>query len=193
MIAALKGQISHIQEHSLILTVNDIGYLIHINQATGSQLTLGATAAFFIHTAVRENDISLYGLLQEDELTLFKLLIGVKGIGPKSALDMLNSSARTIQAAIAGKDETALALTPGIGKKTAQRIIVELENKVAALALAENPGTPKDHLGKELEDATFALLNLGYKRHFIQSRLQTVPAEIKKAEEIIRHFLSIVK
>lgn len=193
MIATLKGQISHIQDHSVILTVNDIGYLIHVNQTTGSQLTRGANVNFFIHTSVRENDISLYGLLREEELTLFKLLISVKGIGPKSALDMLSSSAATIQTAIAHKDEAALVLTPGIGKKTAQRIIVELESKVAALTLEENQPSSKTHLGKELEDATLALLNLGYKRHFIQSRLHAIPSEIKKAEEIIRHFLSTVK
>lgn len=190
MIGFLSGKIIDKEENSVVLNVNNIGYLLYINQSTGEKLPIGSEASFFTYMAVRENDISLFGLLKKAELSLFKLLISVKGIGPKSALEMLNVPIETLKNAIAMEDDILLSQTPGVGKKTAQRIIVELKGKISDFDLSINRS--HQYLGKEVEDATFALINLGYKKHFIAAHLNELPAEINNAEAIIRHFLSNV-
>lgn len=186
MISYLEGEIICLEENSLILSVNKVGYQIHINQSTREKLQKGEEKSFFIHTAVRENDISLFGMQKKSELDLFRLLISVKGIGPKSALEMLNSSVENIKNAIANQDELLLARTPGVGKKTAQRIIVELKNKISGFeisALNEN-----QNLGKELEDAVEALTNLGYKKHFIISHLEKLHRKLKMPKVLLNIF-----
>ncbi len=185
MIAFLEGIISKKITGGVILNTGSVGYLVHVSSSTFAELEENDSLSLFIHTSVREDDISLYGFRTLEELELFKKLISVSGVGPKTGLEVLNNSAASVRYAISNGDATLLEKTPGIGKKTAQRIIIDLKNKVT-----ENKKPDEYVDSKDVNsDAVKALEKLGFRKHQIINRLKDIPKDIKTEEEIIRYFL----
>ena len=188
MIGYLKGIIIDLKEKTTLVKTDNIGYIININSKIATSLKLEDEIELYTYMAVRESDISLYGFKEQKELDLFKLLIEVKGVGPKTALEFLNSPIDTIKSAIALKNHSVLSSVPGIGKKTAERIIIELSSKITDFDI--NIGRKHQKIVPEIEDAVEALVNLGYQKHQILKIIKKLPDDVHNAEEIIRYYLS---
>lgn len=185
MIAYLNGNVQKNLNDSLIITSNGVGYLVFANQQILAEHEEQDTIELYIHTAVKEDDIKLFGFKTLEELKLFKLLITVSGVGPKTGLEILNNPINSIKYAISNGDAALIVQTKGIGKKTAERIIIDLKEKVIPVDKPEEYSAQ----GEIDNDAVKALMNLGYRRHQIVQTLKNIPEEIKDTEEIIRHFL----
>lgn len=189
MIAYLKGQILKKTEKGIILDTGNVGYLVSLPTNLLQSVEESAQVEFFIYSNIREDAFDLYGFANYAQLTFFKTLISVSGIGPKSALEILSNDTDKIKAAILNEDSAYLCKMPGIGQKTAKRIILELKNKIEI-------DTPES-LGKNYKsyeaginsDVLEALVKLGYQRHQISQALRNLPEEMKEAEEIITYFL----
>lgn len=138
MIARLHGGIAGINDDSVIVDVNGVGYLVQCHLRTIGALHGRDEVTLHVHTAVSDDAIRLYGFLSLDELRLFRLLIGVERIGPKAALGILGrAELGTMVRAIRSGDAALVATVPGIGGKTAQRVILELRDKLDALAVTD--------------------------------------------------------
>lgn len=170
MFAYLKGTIIDISEDNLILEVGDIGYNIKISATTAGNLpSVGSKVQIYTYTCVREDSFSLYGFLTRDDLEFFKLLITVNGIGPKGGLGILSAlTAEQLRLAILSQDAKTIAKAPGIGAKSAQRILLDLKDKVSledslytkeANAYVENRASV---LSSAATEAVEALTALGY-------------------------------
>lgn len=164
MIGYLQGHLLRTTPERLLLDVQGVGYEVHIPLSTFYEIERrapGDRVALFIHTQVREDDISLFGFWTEREKLLFERLIGVSGIGPRLARVVLSGMPPDdLLAAIAAGDLGRLSSIPGVGKKTAERMVLELREKMRELA-AELPETPA--AGPADQDVVSALVNLGYK------------------------------
>ena len=186
MIAYLNGTILKKLEKAIILDTGKIGYLVNLPGTFLAELEKNDTLELYIYTNVLEDDLSLYGFRTSEELDFFKNLIGISGIGPRIGLEILTIPLSTLRGAIANEDTNSLSKIPGIGKKTAERIILEMKNKIT---ISDDEREYKG-LGPEIdEDAVNALVNFGYQKHQIVKALKNMPEEIKGAEEIIKYFL----
>jgi len=188
MIAYLIGKIKDINNNSLTLLIGGVGYLIFVPKNTLENIELNQEYEFFIYTKVREDEISLFGFQTKEESNFFYDLISVNGIGPKSALEILNSPIDQVKTAILQENPKYLSQVPGIGKKTAERIIVELKNKVQPKQIEKISNTDEILIN----EAISALTNLGYQRYEINRVLKTLPTKVTAAEEIITFFLKNV-
>jgi Holliday junction DNA helicase RuvA len=164
MIAELRGRIVKKALNHVVLDVGGVGYLVMIPLSTYASLPDdGGPMRLFIHTHVREDTISLFGFLTEGERELFVDLISVTGIGPKLATTILSgASPEEIAAYIAAGDVAGFTRLPGVGKKTAERIVLELREKLKKRAIAEPAAGTAGDVG--LSDVVEALVNLGYTR-----------------------------
>ncbi len=164
MIAHLRGKLLAKRPNQAIVETGGVGYDVTISIPTYSDLPgAGAEVALHIHTHVREDMLSLYGFLRQAEKTLFEKLITVSGIGPKLAITILSGmAADEMVNAIRGNDIARLTRIPGIGKKTAERMVLELRDKLTVEKAGEIPATPT--MSPVEEDVLSALVNLGYQR-----------------------------
>jgi Holliday junction DNA helicase RuvA len=183
MIATLHGKLLSRTDDALIVNVGGVGF--RVRAPTGTLANLGAVGSevqLFTHLHVREDELSLYGFATEDELRLFETLLTVSGIGPKVALGILSAtSTDTLRIAIAQGNIEILTTIPGIGKKTAQRLVLELKGKIDVSGLGEiGELTPVD------EDVVNALINLGYSAAEATRAARSVPASAKTVEERVR-------
>ena len=162
MIGRLTGRLATKAPDQVLLDVAGVGYLVHIPLSTFYELPeVENPASLWIHTHVREDALSLFGFLTERERSLFLLLLGVAGIGPKVALTVLSGIPPSeLVAALRKQDVRRLVAVPGVGKKTAERMVLELTEKVAAFAEEAPPETA----AVAAEDVISALVNLGYRR-----------------------------
>lgn len=185
MIAYLTGTIQKKLPAGLIINTGDVGYLVSVTQTFLAEHEADESVEIYIHTAVREDDISLYGFASFEELETFKLLISVSGVGPKSGLEILNNPLSSIKYAISKGDSALLVKTKGIGKKTAERIVIDLKEKIGTTDKPTNYEVPSEIN----EDAITALMNLGYRKHQITQKLKKLPSDITEPEDIIKYFL----
>ena len=170
MIALLKGRIEEVGDGWAVVDVSGVGYLIFCSARMLGQLGVGEAATVYIETHVREDHIHLYGFLAPSEREWFKLLTTVQGVGAKVALAILSVlSGDEITHAVAAGDKAQVGRANGVGPKLAARIVSELKDKVAALALGPAAGAkgvklavPADGPSTPTRDATSALINLGY-------------------------------
>ncbi len=191
MIAHLSGKCLSKSEKSLIIDVQGVGYRVFAPAIFVEKTEVHLPLKLHIHTVVREDDLSLYGFQTAEELHLFETLISVNGVGPKLALELFTSPLEEIQAAILSENVYALTQIPGIGKKTAERIILELKEKIAPLA--KDLTLEKANLPKEVPEETIhALLGLGYKRGDINRVFRSLKEPITQAEDLIKYFLKNV-
>ena len=172
MIAHLRGSLQSKSPRYLILDVNGVGYEVTVPLTTFYELPdLGNTVSFHIHTHVRENALQLYGFRSPQEKELFVRLMGVNGIGPRLAINILSGiSAGELVATVRQEDVARLTVIPGVGRKTAERIIVELRDKLAGLDIPGESDLPTRQQTSTavVDDALSALLNLGYRRAVAQ-------------------------
>lgn len=184
MIAQLEGKIAGLKGNSVILSVGGVGYQIFVSAYTLGKVAGMDQVLFHIHTHVREDQLALYGFLHEDELSMFELLISISGIGPKVALSILSiADVKTIRTAIVNKDPGILTRVSGVGKKTAERVIVELQNKVESVDIDDQAGALAG------QDAIEALVSLGYSVTEAREALKSVPADVADVGKRIRQAL----
>ncbi|MBI3931776.1 MAG: Holliday junction branch migration protein RuvA [Acidobacteria bacterium] len=165
MIGHLRGRVLRKAPQEMVLDVGGVGYRVAIPLSTFYKLgDEGAEVALRIHTHVREDALQLYGFLTEGEQALFGRLIGVAGIGPRLALNILSGiEAPDLVAALRQADVARLTHIPGVGKKTAERLVLELKDRIPPLAAAEEAPVPARASGLR-DDLLSALANLGYSR-----------------------------
>ena len=193
LISHIKGIIEYMDDGLIIVDVNGIGYKIAISPSTMGKLpSVGKEVKIFTYLQVKEDGMSLYGFGSREELNMFERLISVSGIGPKGASGILSAiSPSDLCLAIIAEDIKTLSSIPGIGKKTAQRMVLELKDKINTL---EAIGGSEDqtiglHQSNTLEEATEALVALGYPRVEAVKAVQSIFAEGMNVEEIIKNAL----
>lgn len=192
MIGFLRGKVAGLLPEYCLLDVAGVGYRVFISAATRGRLRLGEEATLYTHLAVREDALLLYGFSRQEEYEIFQLLISVSGIGPKVALGALSAiSVEALCQALRGQQLSQLTKLPGIGKKTAERLILELKDKVRAGEDGEDStaDTFAAPVGEErIAEAMAALTALGYSAAEIEPVLRRA-GHCSTAEETIRFAL----
>jgi len=197
MIAKLSGKLTDINFTQCIVDVHGVGYQVFIPMSTFDKLPReGEEISLFICTQVREDAISLYGFSTMPEKQLFEILIGTTGVGPKLALSILSSMpVERFSSAIINADLDVIKRISGIGKKTAERLIVELKDKLAKVMqpLVDDSMAVSDEKALAMEDAITALEQLGFKRETVRKALEkivnSIPSEEATSENFIRKAL----
>lgn len=184
MIGYLKGDVLYKTQQGVVLSVHDVGYLVRVNEKTSEQLTLGTEAELFIHTLVRDETIELYGFPSQQELTFFHMLLTVNGVGPKSALGILNIGVGACKDAIQHAETTIFSSVPRLGKKTAQKIIIELQPKLGEIEVLELGEAHTD-----IQQAIQALVDMGYDKHTVIETARKLPNDITSLEETIKQLM----
>ena len=191
MYYSLEGIITEIDINQAVVECGGIGFLVYVSANTIASLKLGSKQKLYITEAIGESNFDLYGFAGKTEKRCFDMLISVSGVGPKAALSVLSSNTpETLTTAIINNDEKYLCMAPGIGKKTAQRIILELKDKVAKLDLPSvvsdivMPAATPDR--KAVNDAVSALAVLGFSNSEIRSALSGVDTSGMSTEQIIK-------
>ena len=194
----LTGTISLKKPTQLVLDVGGVGYDLTISMGTYSQLPeVGEEAKILVYLNVKEDSMTLFGFSTVEERELFKLLISVSGIGPKLGVTILSGiGAEALQEAIQSKNITALTSISGIGKKTAERMVVELQEKVKTAGVKAGGASAFSTLEDELiDDALGAMISLGYKKADAAKAIDKVMQDSKERslEAVIRDALNLVK
>jgi len=189
MIAKIEGQISYVGDRFLIVDVSGVGYKLFVTNEAISLSKVEESIKLWVHTAVRENSIDLYGFLDIEELSFFELLLDVSGIGPKSALSTLSvAPVSTLRKAIASGDTTYLNKVSGIGRKTAEKIIIELKDK-----LKEYEGDiATSRVMQEERDILEALRTLGYSQDEAREAIKRIPADMTEMNNRLKEALKII-
>jgi holliday junction DNA helicase RuvA len=196
MIAHLRGRLFSKQPGQAIVEAGGVGYDVTISVPTFTALPKeGGDVALYVYTHVREDTLALYGFLDRNEKRLFERLITVSGVGPKLAITILSglNPERTVEA-IRAQDHAMLTRIPGVGKKLAERLVVELKDKLEDLAIAAPAARP---LAPAAEDVLSALVNLGYQRPAAQKAIETAIEKNKAAgedfDELFRAALKVIR
>ncbi len=190
----LEGIISEIDLNQAVIECNGIGFLVYVSTNTISCLKQGTRQKLYITESIGENNFDLYGFYSKAEKRFFDMLISVSGVGPKAAISVLSSSTpESLTAAIINNDEKYLCMAQGIGKKTAQRIILELKDKIAKLDLPSVVGEISMPAGstdrKTVNDAASALAVLGFSNSEIRQVLNSIDTAGLSTEQIIKQAL----
>jgi Holliday junction DNA helicase RuvA len=184
----LSGRVDYIGEDYAVVDISGLGYRVFTSQNSMKSLKLGETAKIFTHLIVKEDDLVLYGFTTRDELGMFKLLISVSGVGPKAGASLLNQyKASEIAVAIIGRDISKLTKAQGIGKKIAERIILELRDKIdteSAISGMENYDG-----GDEISQVIEALVSLGYNYSIASTAVLKLKDTKKPIDILIRDAL----
>lgn len=190
MIYFLEGEIIKKGEQFVVIKTGGIGFKVFLSVSGMKKIgVVGEKAALFCHFHLREDGASLYGFLLEEELVLFEMLIAVSGIGPKSALGIMAiASLEQLRAAISGGHIELLTKVSGVGRKTAERVILELRGKIGD----ETGGTSIEGMERD-SDIEDALSNLGYQKNHIREVLKKVDPNLETIEERLRAALKLLK
>lgn len=191
MIGFLRGVLREKQPPGLLLEVQGIGYEVNAPMTTFYDLpAVGETITLFTHLAVREDAHTLYGFSKRSDRTLFRTLIKVNGVGAKMALTILSGmDAGTFAACVQAGDTAALVKLPGVGKKTAERLVVEMRDRLADWDTSGAPGTAASlspDVTNPVEEAVSALVALGYKPQDASRMVRAVDTRDATTEEIIK-------
>jgi holliday junction DNA helicase RuvA len=189
MIGLLRGRLLEKRPNQVILDVGGVGYLVAVPLSTFAALgDLHAEVTLLIHTHVREDTLALYGFLSAREKHFFELLLGASGVGPSLALKILSGmNVEELVPAIRTGDLAGLTKIPGVGRKTAERMVVELKDKLEAVAIETEKPAPSSPAGVEA-DVKSALLNLGYDERTAEAALAEAKREAGTAnfEKLLR-------
>ena len=190
MIGSLIGLIKEKTPSSILLEVNGIGYEIAVPLSTSFQLpNVGESVYLLTHLVVREDQHSLYGFATDEERKLFRALIKISGVGAKLAITILSgTNVNGFIQSVVNEDIDALVHLPGIGKKTAERLIVEMKDKVSEISSDEN-SLSQNNENSAVAEAINALVNLGYKTKDAKTILDKIESEGLTVEELIRQAL----
>ncbi len=186
MIATLSGIVSEKLLDSLVLDVHGVGYGLYVTVEEGDRLVVGQSAAMFVYEHIREQSHDLFGFMSRDTKSLFEQLLGVNGVGPKMALSVLGiGSATDVRQAIASGDTKSIQLANGVGKRVAERIIVDLKDKVGLVGVdLQSTGMLRGE-GMLLQDeAVEALVSLGYTAADAATALQSIDSSLPSEDRI---------
>jgi Holliday junction DNA helicase RuvA len=184
MISYLIGKVHHKNLDSLTLLVGGVGYLVFVSPSNLTRIMIGDEIELYIHTHVREDALDLYGFMTAEDLALFKLLLGVSGIGCKTALLVLDRGVENVKQAIIKADENFFTLVPRLGKKNAQKIIIELKSKLGSIAELDLTG-----VGELTGEVIDALLAMGYSRVEALAAVRKLPTTVTSLEDQVRYVL----
>ena len=183
----LEGKVAHVEPYLAVIDCGGVGYACRTTNHTIRQLKKGEVKRLYTYLNVGDGIFELYGFATEQELNSFKLLIGVSGVGPKAALAILSvGTPEHLTMAVITGDEKALTAAPGVGKKLAQRILLELKDKIGLPASAGGAALVS---GSKAAEAAAALAVLGYTQQDISAALKGVDVETLPLEEIVRQSL----
>jgi Holliday junction DNA helicase RuvA len=193
MIAALAGTLAEKQPERLVVDVHGVGFAVHVSLQTFADLPApGEAVRLLVHTEVREDAIELFGFRDERERALFHLLRRVKGLGPKTALGVLSGlPAADLAGVIAAGDDARLRTIPGVGKRFAERIVVECREAAAALVVAGTAPSARTAPAPDAiaEEAVSALVNLGYRRPEAERAVERAQRPGAPLEDLLREAL----
>ena len=201
MISYVKGELAAIEEQKAVIDVGGIGYGVYMPQQSMARLPeIGSTVKLHTYLNVKEDAMQLYGFFSREDLEMFRMLLGVNGIGPKAALGILSGlSADELRFAVLSEDTAAISKAPGVGKKTAQKLILELKDKLdledafekkLSGAAGQNSGKPANTAA---EEAVQALTALGYSgTEALQAVRKVEAAPEMDAEEILKAALKFM-
>lgn len=197
MIAYIKGIVTHRLMEAIYVNVHDVGYRVYVPSSVQSQLQVGEETCLYTYTNVREDAIQLYGFLTIEDYELFLMLISVSGIGPKLGLGILSATSpdQFVGLIISG-DTKGLQKLPGIGKKSAERLVLELNDKIESLGIAGTftPGGTISALVKApvgvTEEVVEALMTLGYSVQEVQPVVQDVYDGTQEVPELLKQVLA---
>jgi len=187
MIACLSGTVRRKDLNAIIVDVSGVGYKVLVTTETALEAAPSSPIFLWTHLVVRETSLELFGFLDKETLDIFELLITISGIGPKTALSILNvATPSMLRQAVASEDITYLTRVSGIGKKNAEKIVLELKDKLKIT---------KEDKGRDLRsegDALEALVSLGYNERDARSALKQVPKETEGASERVKAALKLL-
>jgi holliday junction DNA helicase RuvA len=186
MIAYLSGKILKKLDRSIILNTGQVGYLVNVTDDLLSNLKENENAEFFTYTNVREDALEIFGFQSPEELNFFKKLISISGVGPKTAQEIISLPIKNLKNSILNEDPSLICTVPKVGKKIADRIILELKNKIT---IDEADRAHSSISGATDESVYTALEKLGYSRKQITQTLRTLPENTTDPEQIIKFFL----
>ena len=187
MIGTLKGTVQHKDLHSLIIEANGVGYKVSVTTDTALDALPEMPIFLWTYLAVRETALDLYGFKDRESLDLFELLICVSGIGPKTALGILNvASPSMLRQAVSEDDISYLTRVSGIGKKNAEKIVLELRGKLELMPSEETVNLRAEG------DALEALVSLGYSERDSRDALKKIPKDVENASERVKQALKIL-
>jgi holliday junction DNA helicase RuvA len=197
MIAQLTGNLILRSPEKLIVDVNGVGYLVHSPLSTFYSLPeLGGRVSLKIHTHMSEQALKLFGFLTQEELSLFETLIGVNKVGPKLALAILSGmSPADLTVAIQNNDIARLNKIPGVGRKTAERLVIEIRDKLPKLETTSELHVEHWEGNAVMDDALSALVNLGYKKNEAERALKLLSGKDKETpalEVLIKESLNLL-
>lgn len=185
MISYLKGTVIDKTDVSVTILTNGVGYEVFLPESQLHKLKPDQDASLFIYTHVREDILALYGFTEKGELAFFKLLLSVSGIGPKVALSIIGStSIEKIISSITRGDSTLLSAVSGVGKKTAEKAVIELKGK-----LGPDLSNGKYNFGDETDEVYSALLTLGFQKYEITEAISRLPEDITGTDAKIKAIL----
>lgn len=188
MISSLRGTITQTDSRYIIIEVNNIGYKVFVAADTMHSMKIGSETSLFTYLAVRENSLDLYGFQEERERNFFELLISISGIGPKGAINILSTvSIDTLANAIRTGSTTHLVKVSGIGRKTAEKIVLELKDKLGSLISEES----SIELSSDM-DALEALKMLGYDTNDARESLKKIDKSISNTGDKVKAALKIL-
>ena len=197
MIAYIKGIITHRLVEAVYVNVHDVGYRVYVPSSVQSQLQVGEETCLYTYTNVREDAIQLYGFLTIEDYELFLMLISVSGVGPKLGLGILSAiSPDQFVGLIISGDTKGLQKLPGIGKKSAERLVLELKDKIESLGIA-GTFTPSGTISALVkapvgvtEEVVEALMALGYSAQEVQPVVQDVYDGTQEVPELLKQVLA---
>lgn len=181
MIAQLTGTIIYNASNPIVIDIHGVGYGVFMPTSLRTTLVLGSTTTIFTHTHVREDALQLFGFLSLEEQRLFELLVTVSGVGPKTALTVMDRGAKAVQKAIIAHDVSFFTSVPRLGTKNAQKIIIELKNKLGS--------TTDFDLSSDTSETTSlidALKSMGFESKDIRDVIGRLPTEVSIEEKIKR-------
>ncbi len=188
MIGALYGKVHSMKKNPIIFFAGDVGYAVSIPDVFAKILPLETKIHIYIHTHVREDAIELFGFETEEDLAMFDLLLTVSGIGPKTALSVMNHGVSPIRHAVQTGDVEFFTNIPRLGKKNAQKIIIELKNKLGSLQelnLREDTST-------ETTDVVDALVSMGFAKKEAMAVIKKIPTNVTSPEQKLRNALQLL-
>ena len=187
MIGRLTGTIENNTDNPLILDVGGVGYLVHVPERFLATVKPNTSHTIYIHTHVREDALDLYGFNQREELALFNLLLTVSGIGPRTALLVIDRGVDAVETAVRKSDVDFFTTIPRLGTKNAQKIIIELKSK-----LGSTKGLDLSGQSGETKEVVDALLSMAFDKHEIRKALEKIDPGVLSVEQKIRQALKLL-
>ncbi|MDD3679132.1 MAG: Holliday junction branch migration protein RuvA [Patescibacteria group bacterium] len=186
MIGYLEGRIVNKTGHTVTIVVGGVGYEVFLTENRIVKINLGEKGSFYTHTHVREDTLSLFGFDSPGELDFFRMLLSVSGIGPKVALSIVASAPiENLKSSISAGDSSLLSSVSGVGKRTAEKAVIELKNKLGFSEYAGSSG----RLGSQTEEIIQALSGLGFQRSETIEGIKNIPTEIESIDEKIKYLV----